>query len=163
MALYRKSMATPSMCAKSLQSCLTLRDPVDCSPPSSSVYGIPQAGILEWVAMPSSRGSSQPRDWTLVSHIAGRFFIVLLIYIKYMINTYIHTFRVLSFIRLYQIEDLHVDQCVWWQMAVEKIYQGLAEFVLSHGFWYFLIYQGHRYIFVCGYISSTLLAISFIN
>ena len=67
MALYRKSMATPSMCAKSLQSCLTLCDPVDCSPPSSSVYGIPQAGILEWVAMPSSRGSSWPRDRTHIS------------------------------------------------------------------------------------------------
>ena len=39
------------------------------------VYGILQARILEWVAFPFSRGSSQPRDWTQVSHIAGRFFI----------------------------------------------------------------------------------------
>ena len=38
------------------QSCLTLCDPMDCSPPGSSVHGIPQARILEWVAMPSSRG-----------------------------------------------------------------------------------------------------------
>ena len=38
---------------------LTLCDPLDCSPPGSSVHGISQAGILEWVAMPSSRGSSQ--------------------------------------------------------------------------------------------------------
>ena len=38
--------------------CLTLRDPVDCSPPGSSVHGILQAIILEWVAMPSSRGPS---------------------------------------------------------------------------------------------------------
>ena len=38
--------------------------------------GILQARILEWVAMPSSKGSSQPRDWTQVSHIAGRFFTV---------------------------------------------------------------------------------------
>ena len=44
--------------AKSLQSCPTLCDPIDCSPPGSSVHGILQAGILEWVAMPSSRGSS---------------------------------------------------------------------------------------------------------
>ena len=44
--------------AKSLQSCPTLYDPVDCSPPGSSVHGILQARILEWVAMPSSRGSS---------------------------------------------------------------------------------------------------------
>ena len=56
------------------QSCPTLCDPVDCSPPGSSVQGILQARILWWVAMLSSRGSSQPRDWTQVSCIAGRFF-----------------------------------------------------------------------------------------
>ena len=50
------------MCAKSLQSCLTLCDPTDYSPPCSSVHGILQARILEWVTMPSARGSSQPRD-----------------------------------------------------------------------------------------------------
>ena len=43
------------MCAKSLQLCPTLCDPMDCSPPGSSVHGILQARILEWVAMPSSR------------------------------------------------------------------------------------------------------------
>ena len=47
--------------AKSLQSCLTLCDPVDHSPPGSSVHGILQARILEWIVMPSFRGSSQPR------------------------------------------------------------------------------------------------------
>src|SRR5574340_167266 len=46
--------------AKSLQSCLTLCDPVDSSPPGSSVHGILQARILEWVAISFSRGSSQP-------------------------------------------------------------------------------------------------------
>ena len=45
------------------QSCLTLLQPIDCSPPGSSVHGIPQARILEWVAISFSRGS-QPRDWT---------------------------------------------------------------------------------------------------
>ena len=44
------------------QSCLTLYDPTDCSPPGSSVHGMLQARMLEWVAMPSSRGSSRPRD-----------------------------------------------------------------------------------------------------
>ena len=44
------------------QSCPTLCDPMDCSPPGSSVHGILQARILEWVAIPFSRGSSQPRD-----------------------------------------------------------------------------------------------------
>ena len=46
------------------QSCLTLCDPMACSLPGPSVHGILQARILEWVAMPSSRGSSQPRDQT---------------------------------------------------------------------------------------------------
>ena len=56
------------------QSCLTLCDPMDSSPPGSSVHGILQAKILEWVAIPFSRGSSQLRDQTWVSCIAGRFF-----------------------------------------------------------------------------------------
>ena len=46
------------VCAKSLQSHLSLCNPMNCSPPSSSVHGILQARILEWVPMPSSRGSS---------------------------------------------------------------------------------------------------------
>ena len=57
------------MCAKSLQLCLSLCDPVDCSPPGSSVHRILQARILEWVAMSSFRRSSQPRDRTCVSCI----------------------------------------------------------------------------------------------
>jgi len=52
---------------KLLQSCPTLCDLMDCSPPGSSVHGILQARVLEWVAMPSSRGSSRPRDRTHVS------------------------------------------------------------------------------------------------
>ena len=51
-----------------------LCDPMDCSLPGSSVHGILQARIQEWVAIPFSRGSSQPRDWTWVTCIAGRFF-----------------------------------------------------------------------------------------
>ena len=52
--------------AKWLQSCLTLCKPMDCSLPGSSVHGILQARILEWVVMPSSRGSSRPRDQSYV-------------------------------------------------------------------------------------------------
>ena len=55
------------VCAKSLQLCPTLCDAVDCSPPVSSTHGILQARILEWVAMPSSRGSPRPRDQTHAS------------------------------------------------------------------------------------------------
>ena len=50
-----------------VQSCLTLCDPVDCSAPDSSVHGILQAGILEWVTTSFSRGSSSPRDRTWIS------------------------------------------------------------------------------------------------
>ena len=56
------------------QLCPTLCGPTHCSPPGPSVHGILQARILEWVAMPSSRGASQPRDRTQVSCIAGGFF-----------------------------------------------------------------------------------------
>ena len=60
-----------------IQLCPTLWDPMDCSPPASSVHGILKATILEWVAISfSSRGYSWPRDWTWVSCIAGRFFTI---------------------------------------------------------------------------------------
>ena len=58
------------------QSCPTLCDPMDCSPPGSLVHGIFQAWILEWVAIPFSRGSSRPRDRTQVSHIVSKRFTV---------------------------------------------------------------------------------------
>ena len=58
------------------QSCPTLCDPMNYSPPGSSVHGILQGRKLEWVVMPFSRGSSWSRDWTRVSCIAGRCFIV---------------------------------------------------------------------------------------
>ena len=57
------------MCAKSLQSCLTLGDSMDCIPPGSSVHGILRARILERVAISSSRRSYRPRDRTLVSRV----------------------------------------------------------------------------------------------
>ena len=55
--------------AKVTQLCPTL-----CNPMDSTAHGILQASILEWVAIPFSRGSSQPRDWTQVSHVAGGLF-----------------------------------------------------------------------------------------
>ena len=58
---------------KSFQSCPTLCDPIDGSPPRSPIPGILQARTPEWVAFPFSRGSSQPRDRTQVSCTAGRF------------------------------------------------------------------------------------------
>ena len=58
------------------QACPTLCDPVDCSPPGSSVHEILQARILEWVVISYSQGSSTPRDRTQVSCTAGRFFTI---------------------------------------------------------------------------------------
>ena len=58
------------------QSCLTLCDPMDCSLSGSSVYGIFQARVLEWIAISFSRESSRSRNRTPVSHIAGRRFTI---------------------------------------------------------------------------------------
>jgi len=62
--------------SESVMSCPTLCNPMDCSLPGSSVHRILQARILEWFAVPFSRASSWPRDWTQVSCIAGRFYTV---------------------------------------------------------------------------------------
>ena len=65
------------MHAQSLQSCLTVCEPMDCGPPGPSVHGILQARILEWVAIPFSRGFSQTRNQTRISSLlalAGGFF-----------------------------------------------------------------------------------------
>ena len=73
---YRESPCSP-ICVYVCVSCsvvFALCDPKDCSPPGFSVHGILQARILESVAVPSFRGSSQSRDWTQASHLAGRFF-----------------------------------------------------------------------------------------
>ena len=67
-----------SMHPQSLSYAQLFFDPMDCSPPGSSVHGIFQAKILEWVAISFSRGSSWPMDWTCVSLFScnpGRFFI----------------------------------------------------------------------------------------
>ena len=83
MEIFQKTITANNwLCAWTLVSCLvtqsypTLCHPMDCSPPGFSVYGILQARIQEWVAIPFSRGSSWSKDWTLVSSIAGGFFIV---------------------------------------------------------------------------------------
>ena len=72
LAPWKESFDKPNVIIA--QSCPTLCDSMDCSPPGFSVHGILQARILEWVVMPFSRGSSWPRNRSRVSHIAGRFF-----------------------------------------------------------------------------------------
>ena len=63
-----------SVCVSQL--CPILFDPMDCSPPGSSLHGIFRARMLEWIAISFSRGSFRPRDQTQVSCIAGRFFTI---------------------------------------------------------------------------------------
>ena len=67
---YIKRLCWLGFSAKLLQSCPTLCDPMDCGPPGSSVPGILPARILEWVAMPSSKGSSQPLDGTCIFYVS---------------------------------------------------------------------------------------------
>ena len=62
-----RNISTVCVCA---QLCLTLCNPMDCSPPGSSVHGFLHAGIGKWVAVPFSRGSSWPGDWTHVSCVS---------------------------------------------------------------------------------------------
>ena len=73
---FREKLITACAVCLLTQLCLTLCDPVDCSLPGSSVRGILQARILEWVAMSSSRESSQSRARTQVSSTAGGFFTI---------------------------------------------------------------------------------------
>ena len=74
--LHLKCNTFLSHCVLVAQSCLTLCSPVDCSLPGSSVHGILQARILQWVAISFSRGSSRLRDQTQVSCIVGGCFTI---------------------------------------------------------------------------------------
>ena len=83
----------PFVHGKLFQLCPTLCDPTDCSLPGSSVRGILQARILEWVAMPFPRGSSWPMDWTQVSCSAGRFFTVWVTHMTQQLHAWIYVQR----------------------------------------------------------------------
>ena len=72
--IYNIIVNTENLLCLVTQSYPTLCDPMDCSPAGSSVHGILQARILEWVAISFSRASSQTRDRTRLSHAAGRLF-----------------------------------------------------------------------------------------
>ena len=116
------------------RSCLTLCDLMDCSTPGSSVHGILQARILEWVAISFSKGSSQSGDQTQVSHIAGRFFILfhffwclsnitLYIYISLLLYLFLCecTFRLLScLIYCKQCYNEHCGAWILWTMFFFK-------------------------------------------
>ena len=70
----QEKLTNPSVCVLSHSVMPDSCDPIDCNLPGSSVHGILQARMLEWVAISFSRGSSQPRNRTQVSYTAGRFF-----------------------------------------------------------------------------------------
>ena len=101
------------MCVQLLQSCPALCIPMNCSPPGSSVHGILQARMLEWVAISSSRGSSWPRDWTRIS-CTGR--------------------RILSHcttrdaIAQVPVNNQTSRQCSWWRHLLScRIFQEVTE------------------------------------
>jgi len=80
------------VCVLVMQSRPSLCNPMECSPPGSSVHGVLQAEILEWVAIPFSRGSSQPGYWTRVSCIEGKLFTSWATRETHIIHIYIYNF-----------------------------------------------------------------------
>ena len=102
------------------QSCLTLCDPMDSSPPGSSVHGLLQARTLEWVAIPFSRGSSPPRDRTRVSCIAGRFFTVWVTREAH--QRYLSTINGCNFI-VERLSRYHLTQIIKIDNASNNIYR----------------------------------------
>ena len=103
------------------QSRPTLWVPMNCSPPGSSIHGLLQA-ILEWVAIPFSRSSSQPRDRTQVSCIAGGFFTIQATrdapYDRYL--SHFHGFPCGSFIDL--DSESRAGMFGWWKVVLKDPY-----------------------------------------
>ena len=73
---HEKTWRFPEWVSEKSPRCVWLCSPLGCSPPGSSVHGILQDRILEWVVVPFSRASCQSRDWIQISHIAGGFFAI---------------------------------------------------------------------------------------
>ena len=99
------------------QSCLTLCNPMDCNPPHSSVHGILQARILEWVAIPFSRESSRSGDWNGDTYIAGRFFTIWFIWdlecilmpiCRYKHSNFLSKVNIVVFIYIYIIYIIYI-------------------------------------------------------
>ena len=118
--------------------CLTLCEPMDCSPPGSSVHGILQARVLEWVTIPPSRGSSQPRNQTRISYVSciGRQVLLLLvplgkpIYIYICEYIYIYSYKLPSLLSLPPIPPSH--RCRLSQSAgLGSLCYGTASHLLS--------------------------------
>ena len=101
----------------------------DCSPPGSSVQGILQARILEWVAISFSRGSSRPRDWTWVSRIVGRRFTLWAI--REALNK--HSDNIYRWCTLFQIWNQSVVPCPVLIVASSPEYRFIKRQVMWFG------------------------------
>ena len=113
------------MLAKSLQLCPSLCNPMDCSLPGSFFHAILQAKILEWVAIPFSRGSSQPRDQTCVSCISciGRQFLYQFFF--FLIMSSPHT----TLLEVITVDSL---RCIFLYISVSS-YRDMPQFILMMG------------------------------
>ena len=94
-------------------SCVRLCNPMDYSPPGSSFHGILQARILEWIAISFSRGSSRPRDRTLVSLLAGRRFNLWATREALYVYTYKHLFAKICTQKIHVCIHMHLHMCVY--------------------------------------------------
>ena len=148
--IYARILPPASMCT---QLCLILCDPTDCSPPGSSLLGILQARILEWVTIPFSRGSSWPRNWTQVSCIAGWF--------STLWATWEALFlRVVSILRsVYNVPDIECfTWVIWFNLhshyirLILYLYSNTIQATLSHK----QHYPGAKHPLLIEHISLTL-------
>ena len=116
------------VCVLVAQSCLTLCNPMNCSVPGSSNHGILQARMLEWETIPFSRGSSQPRDWTQLSLIAGRFFTIWATReAPKMVQTLYKLYTALSQLLLYESAITHT-----WAFITEIWKVTLTQYIGKH-------------------------------
>ena len=125
-----------------IQRCLILCDPTNCSPPGFSFHGILQARILEWIAVPFSRGSSWPRNRTLASCIAGRFFTVWEDVRRFYANTMPCDRRALSICGF------------WYPLGSWTLKPVLGSFGLRHFWVYFWLQTTWSYLKIGGLFIS---------
>ena len=129
------------VCVSVTQSCLTLCDPIDCSPPGSSVHGILQARTVEWAVFSYSRGSFQTRDWTQVSCTESRLFTI------WATRADLHS------IQYYAICFLLLKAFLWGQSMISTQYM-VPSGHNQEQFW--LLLHGSDWHFFPGGISCTL-------
>ena len=122
--------------AKLLWSCPTLCDPMDHSLPGSSAYGILQARILEWVAMPYSRGLSRPRDWTCGFYVslAGGLFTTNTRWKAHLLNRLVQLQGYLR--KKNQLDDANMSLCprkeFQWYLFWKQVDQNFTDFTNGH-------------------------------